>query len=888
MNFLQNIIIMKQLQNWINKGFLLMSLLLSVLCCKGQIVEGLSVTFDDFTSETFYYATDYDLGDLLFTENDVAVTLQGAIDADGNWLTTSGFAHVSLADWGGLDTPPLLSLTDASVWFDFQNVGVEVLSATFDMVHGEWNNISVNDQPITVFTDINLVAPTPTEIAPGVILTVFPTAAPDVYRVQLVGTIQNLLIGGEEIAIDNMYCEVGVEETCITFDTAPNDGFFSPAYAVGDSLFAQNGVVFSLASAFGGGPGTPPSGVFVPAPWIGPAPEAPHLVCMSASVELDFAYLDGNVTELSFDYYLGISPSISVNGEPVISEASITDFPTAIAPGVTLSITPIPGPDGDDYTVTLIGNIETVVVGGVNVIADNFCFELGPIVEPSLCYDLEDFTLGEVFQGYDHFPGDVIWTQDGIDLSLEEIDLGGSTPFFGVAEVIDVSGFSGSPIGAGNLLYGNHIGLQFDFSNMTELVTGLSFEMSVGGAIWLTINGDEQYEDGIFDVLEFDFGPDIQVTVIETGFGAGIFTITGNIETIGFEGQFYVLDNLCLETLPDVAPIVEVWPGDTDDDGIANNFDLLPIGIAYNSTGNARAGASLNWEAQIADPWGATLADGTDYAHTDCNGNGTTDFDDIDAIIVNYNLTHGKNEGEEASEETEPPFYVELPTTSIVEGDWIAAPVMLGDVDLPVTDLYGIAFTIEYDADVMDASSIFMTFEESWLGEEGVNMITLSKNFASNGTIDVALVRTDQMNQSGAGKIGTFNGIIDNIAGKDESELEFTLTLSNVRAISLDEAEILLNITFETIILTDLFTPDNPDFAKIYPNPAKHQIRIDVPSQSNLQAIRFYNVMGQKVLDQKTIDTSLLIDVQSLKAGVYFVQLQFENETVSRKVEIIR
>src|SRR6185295_12937804 len=63
-----------------------------------------------------------------------------------------------------------------------------------------------------------------------------------------------------------------------------------------------------------------------------------------------------------------------------------------------------------------------------------------------------------------------------------------------------------------------------------------------------------------------------------------------------------------------------VWPGDANYDGVANNLDLLPIGVAYGSTGTVRPGASNNWVGQAANDWGISLASGTDYKHIDCNG----------------------------------------------------------------------------------------------------------------------------------------------------------------------------------------------------------------------------------------------------------------------------
>ena len=46
-----------------------------------------------------------------------------------------------------------------------------------------------------------------------------------------------------------------------------------------------------------------------------------------------------------------------------------------------------------------------------------------------------------------------------------------------------------------------------------------------------------------------------------------------------------------------------VWPGDTNNDGIVNQVDVLPLGLFWASTGPARSDASMTWIGQPASPW---------------------------------------------------------------------------------------------------------------------------------------------------------------------------------------------------------------------------------------------------------------------------------------------
>ncbi|MEO0877198.1 MAG: cohesin domain-containing protein, partial [Bacteroidota bacterium] len=61
-----------------------------------------------------------------------------------------------------------------------------------------------------------------------------------------------------------------------------------------------------------------------------------------------------------------------------------------------------------------------------------------------------------------------------------------------------------------------------------------------------------------------------------------------------------------------------VWPGDTNEDGIANNLDVLPLGLGFESTGPSRINPSTSWLPQFAAPWpAATPESSINFRHAD-------------------------------------------------------------------------------------------------------------------------------------------------------------------------------------------------------------------------------------------------------------------------------
>jgi hypothetical protein len=78
-----------------------------------------------------------------------------------------------------------------------------------------------------------------------------------------------------------------------------------------------------------------------------------------------------------------------------------------------------------------------------------------------------------------------------------------------------------------------------------------------------------------------------------------------------------------------------VYPGDTDNNGIVNALDVLPIGVYFLQTGALRDSASVSWGARRALLWETQAA-----TYADANGDGTVDEQDVVAIGVNWTNTH--------------------------------------------------------------------------------------------------------------------------------------------------------------------------------------------------------------------------------------------------------
>ena len=81
-----------------------------------------------------------------------------------------------------------------------------------------------------------------------------------------------------------------------------------------------------------------------------------------------------------------------------------------------------------------------------------------------------------------------------------------------------------------------------------------------------------------------------------------------------------------------------VWPGDTDNNGIVNQADVLPVGFYWHSAGPRRKLATLDWQAQTAILWPETTA-----TFADADGGGKVNEADVIPIGLNWGRTHDLN-----------------------------------------------------------------------------------------------------------------------------------------------------------------------------------------------------------------------------------------------------
>lgn len=192
-----------------------------------------------------------------------------------------------------------------------------------------------------------------------------------------------------------------------------------------------------------------------------------------------------------------------------------------------------------------------------------------------------------------------------------------------------------------------------------------------------------------------------------------------------------------------------IYPGDANADGIVNPEDIFPIGYLYGQTGPVRPSASTLWQGSLSFDWNDTTTfAGNDFKHADCNGDGIIDELDAPIIDQNYGNMHSKTHEFSSSG---PPLFIVALKDSINENEEAEFGIKLGDINSGVLDVSAVGIVLNIEEDVINGAEV--KFNQSWIGFEGVNMVTFSHVDTAAGIIAFGMSKYNGAPSTGFGTI---------------------------------------------------------------------------------------------------------------------------------------
>ena len=328
----------------------------------------------------------------------------------------------------------------------------------------------------------------------------------------------------------------------------------------------------------------------------------------------------------------------------------------------------------------------------------------------------------------------------------------------------------------------------------------------------------------------------------------------------------------------------DVWPGDANSDGVADNFDVLELGLHYTQTGPARAAASNAWQSYFSSNWVGNISNGKNVNHSDCNGDGTIGNDDTLAIFNNYGLTH-------AFKPTAPtvvnPQLSLVPDQSVVaKGNWGTSSVFLGEASSPITNINGLAFTVTFDQSLIEPNSFYIEYPVSFVNA-GNHNLNFNKLYFSNGLLHTASTHTMANNVNGNGKIAVLHYKIKSTLSTDA-----VLNIGIVQAKKSDASGTLSPLTVGTATVDAIGTSVGMDELSsgntigVYPNPANASVTIH--SSTLLEKVELTSVTGQIVLTENVSGNRYELDLSGVTSGVYFITVADAAQKLTRKKLVVQ
>lgn len=345
-----------------------------------------------------------------------------------------------------------------------------------------------------------------------------------------------------------------------------------------------------------------------------------------------------------------------------------------------------------------------------------------------------------------------------------------------------------------------------------------------------------------------------------------------------------------------------VMPGDADGNRRANVYDLLSLGVGYFAGGSPRPNASTEWAPQFAPNWPSAMNSGVNYKHLDCDGNGTVNVFDADAIEQHCTpIDSNKIDAAPGA----PEVWVEFAQDTLVLDPQnpvsfveISADVMIGSPTKPAIGLYGLAFALRYP-DYFEHNPEVNYDDNSFFGFTN-HLMWLPKDHYSRRQLDLGFVRTNGQTASGYGRIAKITAktefiIIVDITGRSATKVEpVTMRVGGLKAIDTygNELELTPRAQLDTLwvkLMPTATSTDTPgsEWITIAPNPAVDHVSVYL-GDLVAEEIAAVNMLGQSVYRAQPVpgDRIVRLPVAGWKSGVYSLQIRTASGMIEKRLMV--
>ncbi|MBK8043138.1 MAG: T9SS type A sorting domain-containing protein [Haliscomenobacter sp.] len=341
-----------------------------------------------------------------------------------------------------------------------------------------------------------------------------------------------------------------------------------------------------------------------------------------------------------------------------------------------------------------------------------------------------------------------------------------------------------------------------------------------------------------------------------------------------------------------------IWAGDTNEDGIVNMQDILPLGRYMGAIGRPRDEANLEvWYGQYGEDWAKLYPElQEELKHIDADGDSMITAQDTLAISRFYGRTHSLVPSQLAYSDYE----IRLEGDVFVEpGQEVVLDLYIGDENTPVTDLYGFTFALNFNPLFFEPESPQIEFyDNSWL-TYNAPVLSMSRK-DGNGTIEAGFTRTNGLPAVGHGKIGRSKVVVTvDIIGvtPPDANGDIQIPIDGGFAMATNAAgqQFAVRVApFTLTVRTSLQEQPKGDNQRaagsqvlVFPNPASEWVQVYQSGAESLSRVQLFSATGQQMFDSGAIEgRQYAIPVRDLGPGMYFTRVTSGERVTTRKVQV--
>ncbi|MCB0571181.1 MAG: T9SS type A sorting domain-containing protein [Phaeodactylibacter sp.] len=329
-----------------------------------------------------------------------------------------------------------------------------------------------------------------------------------------------------------------------------------------------------------------------------------------------------------------------------------------------------------------------------------------------------------------------------------------------------------------------------------------------------------------------------------------------------------------------------IFPGDLNNDGTANNLDLLPLGVAYGQEGPPRPEATLNWLQQPNFPWAGFLpVSGVNLGFVDADGNGFIDSLDLDAIALNYDSLQGASfpppQAYALSDtfpvEELPELVIRFSRDTVAIGDTVTLTaeyvVPNPDVFPPTAAPLAIAFNLEF-TDSLLAGEQVLIYPDTMPGD--LMFVAATSNSAgiwrspAPGQIEFAASGKGQPALASSRTLATMIIVMEDmilLAQPVQPQIKGLLLINTA------EQVIAMKSTVAPLWLTGQSPePERRRQMSVFPNPTTGRLEVLLPTPAPTE-LWLFSPTGQCLKHQSYLfGDSPVLELGAYSPGIYFLQ----------------